>query len=72
MPHINRSPMQLPPVLKGGLSVKRHVSPVPALVALVGALMLVATLSGCASPGVQEYDPWQGDYNCPGCLPDCV
>ena len=71
MTRINRLPKPYPPGIRGGLSAILNISRVPALVALLGGLMLVAALSGCASPGVQEYDPWQGQYNCPGFLPDC-
>lgn len=69
MPRINRLPMQHPPGLRGGSSAKLNINQLPALVILVSCLVLIAALSGCASPGLQEYDPWQGDYNCPGCLP---
>ena len=71
MPRISRLPMQHPPGLRGGSSATPNVNPLPALLALMGALVFITALSGCASPGVQEYDPWQGYYNSPGCLPDC-
>ena len=71
MLHIHRLPMQCPPRIGSGSCAKSNTSRLPALVILASCLLVIAALSGCASPGVQEYDPWQGCYNCPGYLPDC-
>jgi hypothetical protein len=70
MPRFNRLPMQHLPGLRGGSSVTPKASRVPALFALMGALMLITALTGCASPGVQQYDPWADSYGSPACLPD--
>ena len=71
MSHINTLRIKHLRALRGGSSAKLKISQLPALVILVSCLVLVAALSGCASPGAQEYNPWQSYYKCPGCLPDC-
>ena len=67
MPDNNRSPSQCSPERSSTFTAKPNVRRIAAPLTLLGVLILIMALSGCASPaGVQEDDPWQGH---PGCLP---